>query len=116
LESLRGLAGGIAHRFNNMLQSVMGYGELMRMDAQEGGRSTEFTDAQIAECRGAADLVAQLQLYSGNAPLERKQTALAPWLRGRVEGLRRKYPGADIELVTADDVVAEIDLELMRKV
>lgn len=58
LESLRHLAGDIAHNFNNILTGVQGHAELQRRDDVSARQNTEYIDAQINGCRRAAEPVA----------------------------------------------------------
>lgn len=61
MESIGRLSGGVAHDFNNILTSIMGYAELLQM--QFGDRSTQegqAVDIIINGAERAADLTQQL--------------------------------------------------------
>ena len=78
LESIGVLAGGLAHEFNNLLTSIMGYGSLTRMDLAEGSRARHNIDQVLAAAKSAADLTQQMLAYSGRgrfvlAPLDLSQ-------------------------------------------
>jgi two-component system cell cycle sensor histidine kinase/response regulator CckA len=61
MDSIGTLASGIAHDFNNVLAGIMGYADVLRIDA-EGLRPVqrESVDAILQSCQRAADLVAGL--------------------------------------------------------
>lgn len=64
MEAIGVLAGGLAHDFNNMLASIMGFAELAEMKLkrrQDVGRELDFI---IKGCRQMADLVQQLVRFS----------------------------------------------------
>lgn len=90
LESLGVLAGGVAHDFNNMLMSVLGYAELMEADmleSPERDSSTLINPAlkNIAEIRAAAlrasDLCTSLLAYAGQHLIEKKALNLTELVR-----------------------------------
>ncbi len=64
MEAVGRLAGGIAHDFNNLLTAIMGYGELIRGDADQDDLICErLGEIQKAADRGAV-LVRQLLAFS----------------------------------------------------
>jgi two-component system, cell cycle sensor histidine kinase and response regulator CckA len=65
LESMGVLAGGVAHEFNNLLTSIMGYATLAAMDLEEGSRARHNIDQVLAAANSAADLTQQMLAYSG---------------------------------------------------
>ena len=109
LESLRHLAGGIAHNFNNLLTGIQGHAELQRLDAVSARQSTEYIDAQINGCRRAADIVVQLLNYSGYGRFDREPTTLGPWLAALTKSLAPKGSMVAVEVEVVEDAVAAVD-------
>lgn len=109
LESLRHLAGGIAHNFNNLLTGIQGHAELQRLDAVSARQSTEYIDAQINGCRRAADIVSQLLNYSGYGKFDREPTTLGPWLDTLTKSLAPAGSKMAVEVEVIEDAVAAVD-------
>jgi PAS domain S-box-containing protein len=68
LDSLGLLAGGIAHDFNNLLTGVLGYAELLQLDARDP-LERERIRGIIDAAQRAASLTAQLLAYAGRKEL-----------------------------------------------
>jgi two-component system, cell cycle sensor histidine kinase and response regulator CckA len=66
LESMGVLAGGVAHEFNNLLTSIMGYASLAETDLPEDSRARNSIDQVLAAAKSAADLTQQMLAYSGH--------------------------------------------------
>jgi PAS domain S-box-containing protein len=64
LDSLRMLAGGIAHEFNNALLAIMGNVELARMNLEQGVPFTELLDEALLASNHAAEKTRELLIYS----------------------------------------------------
>lgn len=60
MEAIGTLAGGIAHDFNNLLTAILGYANLLKINAEP--RSDTYEDAKVIEqaAERAAELTAQL--------------------------------------------------------
>lgn len=67
MEALGTLVGGIAHDINNMLQSMLGFSELMLQEKKEDDPSYRRLQAIIQTGRGGADLVKKLLAFSQQA-------------------------------------------------
>lgn len=65
LESLGVLAGGTAHDFNNILQTISGNAEIAKMTARKGGDPSAFLDNIVESCQRASDLTKQMLAYAG---------------------------------------------------
>ncbi len=115
LESLRHLAGGIAHHFNNILTSILGNAELIRLDAEPHGRVAGYAEAQVRQCERAAGMISQLVLYGGDRKIDPRPTALGPWLRGVIRDLPSSARGGTVEFEVVEDAVAEIDGALLHQ-
>lgn len=70
MEAVGRLAGGVAHDFNNILQSMIGYGELLveTLSGQGQGEPRGFAQEIVSEGKRAAALTSQLLAFA------RKQT------------------------------------------
>lgn len=64
MEALGTLAGGVAHDFNNMLASIMGFTELARDETPEGSRGRGFLDRVLKASLRARELVRQILSFS----------------------------------------------------
>lgn len=109
LESLRHLAGGVAHHFNNLLTGILGHADLQRVDAIASGQSTEYIDAQITGCHRAADIVSQLLKYSGYGPLLCQPLSLGPWLQGLGAKSTSAQSKIYVEVEVMEEAVASVD-------
>ena len=109
LESLRHLAGGIAHSFNNILTGILGHAQLMRLDALASRQSTEFIDAQLEGGRRATEIVSQLLLYSGHGKYDLQPISLGPWLLGLARSLQPHNSPVEVVVEVIEDSVASVD-------
>ncbi len=64
MEAVGQLAGGIAHDFNNILQAIMGYTQLLMLDAPPAGELTEGLTEIYACGERASALTRQLLTFS----------------------------------------------------
>ncbi|MBF0530867.1 MAG: response regulator, partial [Deltaproteobacteria bacterium] len=71
MESVGILAGGVAHEFNNMLQSIIGYNSLILLDKTENDKEYQSLSAIQKTAQRAAVLVKQLLLYSRKVEFQR---------------------------------------------
>ncbi len=113
LVGLRHLSGGIAHHFNNILTSIMGNAELIRLESAEHERRREFAEAQIEQCQRAANVIKQLLLYAGERDLQVEPIPLGGWLREVLRRMPGDELGLTVSLEIREDAVANIDVELL---
>ena len=105
LEGLGVLAGGVAHDFNNILMSVLGYAELMEADLSDAPASERTPLLQSvlqnlgvirAAALRASDLCGSLLAYAGHHPVEKKVIDLSALVRSTADLLevtvREKAP------------------------
>ena len=106
-ESLRTMAGGLAHEFNNQFTSILGNVALAKEAIPEGHQSEEMLDAVIAASRRSTDLVQMMLATSGYKPRGRERLRLADLVDSAV----RSRPVPDnIRIDTvSDDVVVTGD-------
>jgi signal transduction histidine kinase/ActR/RegA family two-component response regulator len=100
LEAIGRLAGGVAHDFNNILQTQLGYCELMRADLPSDGRLADDLETIRSCAERAAGLTRQLLAFSRRQPLQVEVLDLNR-IVSEVYGMLERVIGDDIELVAA---------------
>ncbi|MGC3984107.1 MAG: ATP-binding protein [Pseudorhodoferax sp.] len=78
LEAIGTLAGGVAHDFNNILASVVGYGELARAAAGEGSDQARQLDQVLQAGQRGKALVERVLSFSRGTPHVAQRFALQP--------------------------------------
>ncbi len=68
MEAVGALAGGVAHDFNNILTSILGYATLLRQEVPVGSQLYEDVEAVAGSARRAAELTQQLRTFSRRTP------------------------------------------------
>jgi signal transduction histidine kinase len=96
VSAIRGLAGGIAHEFNNLMTVVIGTAEMAKLDRSSAVLLTRLDAISEAGTR-AAQLTALLQTYSGDALAKREPVSLADTLVALKSRLL-ELAGAGVEL------------------
>jgi PAS domain S-box-containing protein len=105
MEAVGRLAGGVAHDFNNKLQVILGYADLVRDSMPAGSPEQQALD-QIREAASqSAALTRQLLAFARRQPVQPEVIDLATTIEGMLTMLRRLI-GDEIELVwhTAADL------------
>ena len=64
MEVVGTLAGGISHDFNNMLQAVSGYAQILLMRAGQDATQEKYLQGILRACHRSSDLVNQLLTFS----------------------------------------------------
>jgi len=64
LEALGTLSGGIAHDFNNILAAILGFGEIIDEDAEQGSELKGDIQEILQAAQRAKDMVAQILTFS----------------------------------------------------
>ncbi len=100
LESIGRLAGGVAHDFNNMLNVILGYGELMLTRLQEPDPLLEYVKEVVEAGKRAAALTRQLLAFSRKQTLQPRVLNLNDIISNLKKMLGRLI-GEDIQLITA---------------
>ena len=104
MEAIGALAGGIAHDFNNILGAIIGYSDLAKMKALEGGNVIAELDQVISAGDRAAKLVKQILTVSRQHRQEQSPVQIRYIVREALKLLRSTLP-ATIEI--REDLVKE---------
>ena len=89
MESVGRLAGGVAHDFNNCLQAILGYGELVRGTLDPQSKSYDDLGQVIHAANRTKELVRQLLAFSRRQVLELRCLDLADLVDNISKMLRR---------------------------
>jgi signal transduction histidine kinase len=90
LEDLSGLAGGVAHGFNNLLAAILGNAELAVLESSPNAPANAYLlEVQAAAERGAT-LANQLLAYAGRAPLREARVDLPSVIEREASALARE--------------------------
>ena len=92
LEMLGNLANGIAHNFNNSLQIIIMYGEMLLAGLPEGGETRAELNDIIKEACMATDLIKQIQAFTGQKNPQPRQLDLPAIIKEALQLLRVSMP------------------------
>jgi len=92
MEAIGTLAGGVAHDFNNILSSIIGYTELSQMHLAKGKDVPEYLANVLKACDRAKDLVSQILTFSRQSKVDMKPIMLSPIVREALKLLRASLP------------------------
>ncbi len=99
MESIGTLAGGVAHDFNNVLTTIMGYCSLIMMKAGDKHPYAGYVNQIMEAANRASALTQSLLAFSRKQAMEIKPVDINETITG-VEKLLRRIIGEDIELQT----------------
>lgn len=91
-ESLRCMAGAIAHHFNNQLHAVMGYVEMAVMDLPVDSMTAQAMQEALQAAQRASELSKAMLTYLGQSVSEHKVLELSPLCRRVVKRLSSLVP------------------------
>ncbi len=124
LETVGTLAGGVAHDFNNILQAVRGYVQLVKRRSGHDTQVMHYLNMVEEESRRAAELTRRLLTFSRQVEPEMEPIDLNREVERVVELLRRTIPkmiqveqqaGEDLWPVMADSTqIGQVLLNLCR--
>lgn len=97
MESVGRLAGGVAHDFNNMLQSILGNAALALEEVPPGSPLRESLEEIQSSAQRSADLTRQLLAFARKQTISPKVLDLNDTVGGMLRMLRRLI-GEDIDL------------------
>ncbi len=86
MEALGTLTGGVAHEFNNILTTIIGYGEFLQSELPKGERVRKYADIIRASAERAARLTQGLLAYSRKQIVHLEHTGLNGIIR-KMDGL-----------------------------
>jgi PAS domain S-box-containing protein len=99
VEAVGRLAGGVAHDFNNILTTMIGYCELLRDQLGTGSDARANVEEIAAAAERAASLTRQLLAFSRKQTLQPKVLDLNAVVRN-MDNMLRRLIGEDIEFIT----------------
>ena len=99
LESIGRLAGGVAHDFNNMLNVILGYGELMLDRLREPDPLCEYAKEVVEAGKRAAAVTRRLLAFSRKQTLQ-PQVINLNGIVSQLEKMLGRLIGEDIHLST----------------
>jgi PAS domain S-box-containing protein len=108
MESIGTLAGGIAHDFNNILGVIIGFTEILLLDAEEGTTLKSNLEQILTSGMRAKDLVWQILTFSRKSSPERKPVHLHKLVKEALKLLRATIP-ATVEIKYSTDTRVESD-------
>jgi PAS domain S-box-containing protein len=118
MEAIGTLAGGVAHDFNNILQVITGYGNLMKMRMGGENPYASSIDEILAAAERAAHLTQSLLAFSRKQMISPRQTDLNDIVR-KIDKMLKRVIGEDIELTTSlvkQDLVVMADSGQLEQV
>jgi PAS domain S-box-containing protein len=92
MEAIGTMAGGISHDFNNLLQVVLGFVDLLIMDARKTGRKHGELLAIAKAARDGAELVRRLLTFSSKVETKPRPLDLNHVVNQAEQLLRRTIP------------------------
>ena len=110
MNAIGNLSSGIAHEFNNILASVMGYTELL-MEFLSRGEETkplQYATEVYYSAERARNLIQQMQQFSQSKPGELQRLEPLPLLKESVRMIRSCLPSSIDLQIQAGDGLSEI--------
>jgi two-component system cell cycle sensor histidine kinase/response regulator CckA len=99
MEALGRFAGGIAHDFNNVLMAMLGYGEMVATDLQEGRPvDPDHANQIVAATRRAIELTGRLTTFARREPARSEPLDVAALVESVLPLIERLAPES-IEIV-----------------
>lgn len=123
-EGLASLAGGVAHDFNNLINTIAGNVHMIQLEcANPDPRLTDSLDAILESARVATDLSRQMLAYAGRSQLNLRVFSLSGLVRNMNKILRSatgtrvtlelKIPGEDLPVSGDPTQVQQVLLNLV---
>ncbi len=118
MEAVGTLTGGIAHEFNNMLTTIIGYGKLLHEEMVEDDPLKHNIEMILTSSERAANLIQSLLTFSREQIIKLMPVSLNEIIK-KIEKLLLRVIGEDIELktiLTDRDLVVNVDSGLIEQV
>jgi PAS domain S-box-containing protein len=103
LESLRMLAGGIAHEFNNALLAIMGNIELAKLSLESDESADELLDDALEATHHAAEKTRELLIYAGRSSRDGAREPSSQSSRRPSSGARASRTSRVATVLVVDD-------------
>ena len=100
MEAIGQLAGGVAHDFNNILTTIIGYGNILQMKMEKDSPLRVYIDQILSSSQRAAQVTNSLLAFSRKQVIELRPHRINTIIRG-IERLLTRLLTEDIELVIA---------------
>lgn len=97
LKAMGQLAGGVAHDFNNMLSTILGFAELMEEDLEGQDEMLHYTKTIIDTCEKASSLTQKLLSFSRKKSTHSSAVDIHEMLINSIDLMKRSM-GKDIEI------------------
>ncbi len=110
MEALGVLAGGVAHDFNNILTSIVGYAELALDDAPRGSLQESNLKEVLRASQRGKELVNQILLFSRRRKPEKKVIQISSLLKEALKFLRATIP-SNIEMRQSIKTEASVEAD-----
>ena len=94
LDSLKTMAGAIAHRFNNAMMAVQGNLELMELTLPDDSDEYKMVVNAAQAASGASRIGSMMLTYVGQKPLQLQELSLSDLVRESVTGLKGQFSTA----------------------
>ena len=103
MEAIGNLAGGVAHDFNNILTTIMGYGSLLQQEVGDNEKIRSHVEQILSAAQKAANLTQSLLAFSRHRTVTLKPLNLNDSLKGAEKLLGRLLTeDIDFRLVLTD--------------
>ncbi len=92
MEAIGTLAGGIAHDFNNILTPIIGYAQLIKLDAEPKSQTASYIDRVLHSSGLARQLVKQILTFSREREHKMDVIQIQPIIKESMKLLRASIP------------------------
>jgi PAS domain S-box-containing protein len=100
LESLKTMAGAIAHRFNNAMMAVQGNLDLMTLTLPSDSNVSKMASDAAQAAKGASQVGSMMLSYVGQNPLHLREVSLAELVKESIDALKSAFPSTTTLTIT----------------
>jgi two-component system cell cycle sensor histidine kinase/response regulator CckA len=117
LESIATLAGGVAHKFNNLLMGIQGHASLLAAKSDPAGPHLDHVRVIEAQVHKAKELTTQLLGAARGGKYDPKPVDLNELLAGSISMFERDKQGITIDTnISKESVIIEADRQQIDQV